>query len=86
MGISEGFRRLSILSGLMGFLAICTVYGRDRARNWDGSKVLDGQGYALYGGLAQTVSHRLLMVLLLVAIPVSVTLLVGWVVEGFRKK
>lgn len=82
MNVSRGFRRLSVLSGVLGFLFYSRLYAihvpNDPIHRWDGS-LRPG-----WDGLPIPFSHVVLGAIALTVIPTGITLLVGWAVAGFR--
>jgi hypothetical protein len=85
-GISRGFRRLSVLAGLISFLLPALWYTIDSEHHWDGSPIF--QRFSEGGGYtpdSESLSQRILILAAFAFIPMLLTLLIGWVVAGFRK-
>jgi hypothetical protein len=70
VGISRGFRRLSILAGFAGLMLLLFS--------------LDASG-DLSGRFSPSAFEWLKLILLFGGIPAAFALLLGWVVAGFRK-
>jgi len=80
-GISRGFRRLSLLTGIVSFLFPALWYAIDTNHHWDGSPISSGS----YTPEAESLSQRILILAAFTLIPMFLTLLTGWVVAGFHK-
>jgi hypothetical protein len=79
-GISRGFRRLSVLLGILGFLLPALWYAIDSQHSR--FPILMGTDYTPD---VESFTQRILVLAGFTFIPMLLTLLVGWVVAGFRK-
>lgn len=72
MNISRGFRRLSVLTGLVGGIAMLVIG-------------LGPNGTLGREPLSLTILPMIVGLIMFVAVPVGFVLLLGWVVAGFQK-
>jgi hypothetical protein len=86
MNIWRGFRRLSVLAGVIGLLALCGQLGSTQpTANQNPLDPLAPIPLTFATLFIAPLSVWILMLVIYVGAPVALTLLAGWVVAGFSK-